>query len=75
MSGMPENGGSKTISVPILLRPNLPRGSQVTIAYNAFSFALSLQPQATSTISLSLVGVDLFDANGNQLPASCVCAP
>jgi murein DD-endopeptidase MepM/ murein hydrolase activator NlpD len=74
MSGMPENGGSKTISAPILLNPGQPGGARVTISYNALSFALSLEPQAASSIKLSLIGVDLFDANGTKLSSSCVCS-
>ncbi len=74
MSGMPEHGGSKSITVPITFNPGQSNGMQVRVSASASSSGLSLEPSAESSVSLKLSGVSLFDANGNKLSNQCVCA-
>ncbi len=74
MSGMPEHGGSKSITVPITLQSGQSGGMQVRLYASVSSRGMSLEPAADSNVSLKLSGVSLFDANGNRLSSQCLCA-
>jgi len=74
MSGMPEHGGSKTITVPITLKPGQYSGTQVRVSASVSSSGLSLEPAADSSASLRLSGVSLLDATGKEISTQCVCA-